>query len=364
MNTSTKTLAIISALALSSILFTACSDSSPSASKSDPIESSSLKDSTSQDTIWGVAATGFAAPSKKVYLKNEAGVRFCDGKTNAAGEYQCLYSKSQAKWPFEVVVELDEADIIAIIPEPIDGSHKIVAHVNQVTSTFAKMADKKMTRQEMTRTRLDSLNEQHSWQLFGNGVDADAFVRAPNFKAAQKANANVKPCFEDVVLHTMGGLAELHQKQIQEFVFDATSNRAFLIESDIEFLSYLGAYLTDYGFTDKETISGVGNFFTKKGGSIDSLAANIEFYKYNYENKLGETPTCYGNSFAKEFAKERTYLENLSYESRGDTLAMQACDVHRKIIEKLASDLISDSTCQGKHDLAFPVLPRGDQLKK
>lgn len=182
MKTTITKITALSVFAMSAMLFSACSeDASNPASNEVPLEESLL--------LEGIAATGYAASARTFYVNNNAGERVCKGVTNEAGEYQCFFGIEKAKWPMDVVVELDDSKIKAIVPYQSDTIKNMFALVNPITNLFAEKAEEEFDRKEMTRLNLDLLNQESIQKLLGEGIiNADVFVRDESFKAAQKNN--------------------------------------------------------------------------------------------------------------------------------------------------------------------------------
>lgn len=364
MKTSIIKISALSVLAISAMFFSACSgEASNSSNGNVSLEEGFL--------LEGVAATGYAASAKRFYVNNNAGEQLCEGKTNEAGEYKCSFANEKAIWPLDVFVKLEGSDIKAIVPDPGEGNKKLIAHVNQITSLFAEKAEEKLERKEMTLSKLDSINQECVQKLLGDSIKADAFVREGAFKAAQKGNPSAESSLEDMILHTMGDLAEHHQQQLQAFIKVESNAQSRLMEQDQEFNSYLASNLVDFDISDEEIQQAFKKMYKENVRKADTCAAEMIHLKKKYQEILAEIPEC-NQANTRAFAKEMLYLNEEAKRFEGvepitefETAKWTAVNESIETMRQTMNQWQKDSTCSGvTKDVKIPAIPRQEQKNK
>lgn len=362
MKTSITKITALSVFVVSAMLLSACSEeASNSASNEVSVEEGFL--------LEGVAATGYAASAKKFYVNNNAGERICEGETNETGEYQCSFANEKANWPLDVVVELEESDIKAIVPDPGEGKKKMIAHVNQMTNLFAKKAEEKLERKEMTRSSLDSVNQECTQKLLGDNVQADVFVRQESFKAAQKGNPSAESSLEDMVLHTMGEIAERHQQQLETFIAEEHEAQSRLMQQDQEFNSYLAGNLVDFAVTDENIQQSFQKMYGVNLDESNTASAQMIQLKNRYQEILTETPEC-NQENAGTYAREMLYLNEEAKRLQGveskteyENAKMTAVNKSLQTMQQTMSQWQADSNCSDAtlETVEIPTVPRQQQ---
>jgi hypothetical protein len=365
MKTTITKITALSVFAMSAMLFSACSeDASNPASNEVPLEESLL--------LEGIAATGYAASARTFYVNNNAGELVFKGVTNEAGEYQFFFGIEKAKWPMDVVVELDDSKIKAIVPYQSDTIKNMFALVNPITNLFAEKAEEEFDRKEMTRLNLDLLNQESIQKLLGEGIiNADVFVRDESFKAAQKNNHSAESSLEDMVLHTMGEIAERHQEELQTFIVEEHDFRSHLFENDEEFYMYLAVNLVDYNVACEKIIQSCKNLYWDDAIMADSCDMKINERKNRYKATLAEIPECNqekGKAFVKEmlFLREKMRIYNMiNNKTASDSLKNRPVDESLQMMEQLMVQLQADPNCEESilKNVEYPNIPREQQGK-
>ncbi len=239
--------------------------------------------------ISGVIAEGFAVSEASVSIIDAIGQTYSGGSTDVSGNYSFDIPES-AKFPLLVYVSRsDNSDLFTIVAAKHDTNSTTIAHINPVTSFLAQnLAGSEIPDQfstpllTITYSQHNSSGQDMVDKLLGGGSSFSSFNDDPDFVARTVTGEASTPSSADVILDTLGDLAEDAATGINAILsekFDSEGTTAFLEED--EFQVNLSENLINVGYTATEAIEMLQQDISEESiiDTVESITTILESAK-------------------------------------------------------------------------------------